>query len=186
MNPIALHNSAPRRAARSIRPRRLQLAVVALSLQAACCVSAATKTWNGADNSFWNNINAWSPVNAPVNGDTVIMGSSPAGTTNVTALFTSTYSGAGLVSLKIDSIGIGGLFTLSQSLTTSAMIATTEIIGDTIGGNLYTQNAGSNTATNITLGNSANSGGCYTLNGPAHVSVSNLFIVGNSGSGVLN
>ena len=72
----------------------------------------------------------------------------------------------------------------SQTLSSSVMNATTEIIGDTIGGNLYTQNAGTNNATSIILGNGTGSG-TYNLSGTGTVSAAAI-LVGSVGGGSLN
>ncbi|HZZ42721.1 MAG TPA: dockerin type I domain-containing protein [Tepidisphaeraceae bacterium] len=161
----------------------------ALALAAVLTVSysnhahATARSWIGADGAFWSNSSSWSGSVVPVNGDDVTLGNVTATTSNVTALYTSAlYSGNGLSSLKINSTSLGGTFTVSQSLATSVMIAATEIVGDTISDNLYTQNGGSNTATSLILGNTATGSGAYSLSGTAVLNVTN-FTVGNSGIG---
>ena len=167
---------------KKVYPVLIVLAIVLTPIKSA---NAATKTWIGSDGLFWNNSAAWSLSGVPVNGDDVVMGTQSAVTSNVLANFTSTYTGPGLNSLKINSTGIGGTFTLSQTLAASAMIATTEIVGDTITQNVYTQNAGSNTTSTLTIGNGAGGGGTYTLSGAGTLNVA-TFVVGNAGFGTVN
>ena len=121
----------------------------------------------------------------PINGDDVLLGTQPAATVNVQANFISAYSGAGLSLLKINASGITGNFVLSQSLGSSAMLVNTEIIGDTTGGNFYTQNAGSNAATNLILGNQSGGVGVYTLSGTGNIQAGTL-LVGGTGKGTMN
>ena len=145
--------------------------------------SAATKIWNGADGAFWSNSGTWSPAVVPVNGDDVVIGTLGVSGSSPTGLFTSTYGGGGLKSLVINATAVN-IFTLSQSLSGSAMIATNEVIGDTVNGNVYTQNGGSNTATQIILGNQSSGAGTYNLSGPSTVTLNtNGLYVGNFGQG---
>ena len=165
----------------------LQLSVVAASLSATQSVLATTRTWLDTDGLFWNNAAGWTPAVVPLNGDDVLIGTHNSATSSPTLLFTSNLTGINLNSLKIDSTGVTGIMTLSQSLTSSVMNATTEIIGDTIAGNVYTQNGGVNNASAITLGNGTNGSGTYTLSGSAATSVNVMtLVIGNAGVGTMN
>ena len=144
---------------------------------------AAPKTWSGADGGFWSVGGNWSG-GLPVIGDDVTMGTLSAVTASVTANFNVNLTGAGLNSLLINSTGITGTFTLSQTVA-STMIAANETIGSTISGNTYTQSAGTNSVTStLTLGFNTGAG-IYNLSGTGALSAVNE-TVGNAGTGTFN
>lgn len=145
-------------------------------------VSATTKTWSGADGTYWNTPAAWTPTGVPVNGDDVIMGT--IGTGSITANYPTVLTGSGLTSLKLNAVATG-LITFNQSDANSVMIATTEIIGDTVTGNVYTQNAGTNTATTLIIGNGSVGSGIYNLSGNGSLNVG-TFKIGIAGYGTVN
>lgn len=158
------------------------------SLFLACALAlstaqAAPKTWSGADAGLWSLGTNWSG-GLPVIGDDVTMGTLGAATASVTANFNVTLTGAGLNSLLINSTGITGTFTLSQTVA-STMIAANETIGSTISGNTYTQSAGTNSVTStLTLGLTTGAG-IYNLSGTGALSAVNE-TVGNAGTGNFN
>jgi hypothetical protein len=158
---------------------------LAMALVAAPGAHAVTRSWIGPNGSLWSSSASWLGTVVPVNGDDAVLGTQPAGTSNVTASFASIYGGAGLNSLRINSTGISGVFTLDQSAAASAMIASTEVIGDTIGGNSDQQSNGSNSAGTITLGNQSSGFGTYALSGSGTVNVGTLQ-VGGGGGGTFN
>ncbi len=119
----------------------------------------------------------------PVNGDTVLIGIDTSSTAVPTLNFTSTLTSPGIASLKIDATALSGI-TFNQTGSTSAMFATTEIVGDTIVGNTYTQAAGTNTATSLTLGNTSTGAGTYNLSGTSSLTAT-TFIIGNAGVGTM-
>src|SRR5450432_2026206 len=157
------------------------LIVLAFALTPINSALATTRTWADTDGLFWSNPAGWLLGVVPVNGDDVIMGTQSSAASNPVCNFLSTYSGPGLNSLKINATNVG-IFTLSQTGSGSAMIAITEIIGDTISGNVYTQNAGSNTTSSLTLGNGLNGTGTYSISGSGSLAATSL-TVGNAGTG---
>ena len=178
-------NARTGRVSRSMLGKAMHFSIAAALLGVAQSSSAATKTWLDTDGLFWSNAAGWTPAVVPVNGDDVVIGNHSSATTSPTLNFTSNLTAINLNSLKIDSTGVGGTMFFSQTLSTSVMNATTETIGDTIGGNVYTQNAGANNASTITMGNTASGVGTYTLSGSGTVTAGN-FTVGNSGTGIVN
>ncbi len=156
---------------------------VVLALVMAPCqtASAATRLWIGADGAFWSTPTVWNPNGIPLLLDDVVMGTQFAATQNVTANFNVTLTGAGLNSLVINSTGIGGIFTLSQTVA-SAMIATTETIGSTISGNVYTQSAGTNTTNTLYLGFGNGAFGNYNLSSTGTLNAVSEYI-GFAGTG---
>jgi hypothetical protein len=172
------------RATRSSIPGIMRLSIAAASLFAGHSTLAATDTWLDTDGLFWNNATGWQSGVVPANGDIVNVGShAPFIAGNVTLNFTSNLTGSGITlnTLNINSVDVGVMI-FSQVLSTSSMSATTEIIGDTSGPNLYTQNAGANNAGSITLGNQTGGNGNYSLSGTGNVTAGSLN-VGGSGIG---
>ncbi|HUO10928.1 MAG TPA: PEP-CTERM sorting domain-containing protein [Phycisphaerae bacterium] len=178
------HHCAP--AGQSVKRTQLALAgAIAAALAAPLSSHAATDTWLDTDGFFWNNTAGWVSGVLPVNGDIVNVGTHSSAASSPTLNFTSnlTSSGITLNTLDINSTQVGTMI-FSQTLSTSAMSATSEIIGDTISGNVYSQNAGSNTASGITLANNSGSSGNYNFSGGTITAT--IFTVGNSGTGVAN
>jgi hypothetical protein len=158
----------------------LHLSAVAASLLVTRSAFATARVWLDTDGLFWSNTAGWQGGVVPVSGDTVSVGTLNGGTSSPTLNYSSTYTGVGLSSLDINSTGLTGTVTFSQSLGT--MIANTEIVGDTIAGNVYSQNGGTNTVANLTLGNQVGGAGTYSLSGSGIVNAG-ILVVGASGSG---
>jgi hypothetical protein len=166
------------------------LSALSLALAAALAVptpaTAATRTWVGASGASWSLSSSWLGGAYPLSGDDVILGTQPTGF-NTTANFDAFYSTGStpLTSLTINSTGIGGVFTLSQTNAFTAMFAQYQTIGATISGNVYQQSAGGNTSYFLTLGKSSGGSGTYNLTGSGMVATRELR-VGENGYGLFN
>ncbi len=72
--------------------------IAALSVAALCSGASATPlTWNYASNGIWNDSSHWTPVQVPVNGDSVTFGATGSGTTSTMDL-----NGLSLSGLTLD------------------------------------------------------------------------------------
>ena len=145
-------------------------ALFGLTLLAAPRVRAVTVTWISPDSGYWGDGSNWAGGSMPVNGDDVVLGTHSAATNDVYAIYSSSYTGAGLNSLTIDAVGITGTFTLYQPFVIGgAMVANNEYIGRTTTRNVYEQGGGTNTVANglFLAGyvSSGSSSGAYNLYG---------------------
>ena len=171
--------------------RQLSLTRTCLAITVAVAASAViakpalatTDTWLDTDGLFWSNTAGWVSGVLPAANDDVFIGTHSTASSNPTLNFTSNLTNTVLHNMTINSNGTGltGTMTFSQTLSSSVMAAVNEVVGDTISGNLYTQNGGTNSATQITVGSQIGGSGSYNLSGGS-VNVG-TFIVGNSGTG---
>ena len=108
----------------------------------------------------WHDFQAGTDVNFPPTGGIAHLHvSAGIGSTNATVNYNHSYSGNGLASLIIDSNN-----TLSQTSASTAMLATSEVVGGNISTGTYVQSAGSNVTSALTLGQFGSSG-TYSLGG---------------------
>ena len=146
---------------------------------------AATVEWVGGSGS-WSDAAHWSGSFVPPAGFAAVLGVQSAPTPSVTVNFNYAYDqSAGLTQLVINSTGIPGVFTLLQTGLGTTMVASSEIIGDTISGNVYDQRAGDNFTTTLVLGNRSGGDGRYLLSGTGNLHVDTLQ-VGLAGSGAFS
>ncbi len=136
------------------------------------------KAYVGPFNGNWNNAANWSPVGVPASVDNVILGTNSTTFQSGPAVvdFDYSYAGQTLSNLTLDATGVNSSITLRQSSADSAMVALQVYVGNTVGGNFYTQSAGSfNAQLFLVLGNEAGSSGAYTLTGGTFAA-SNLYV----------
>ena len=160
-------------------------ALVGTALGGAPAAQAATLEWLGGSGS-WSDFTHWSGGFIPRTGFDALLGHGAADSISVTVRlndFSYLASGSSINLLTIDSTGIAGVFTLLQDRDDSDMIASAEIIGNTISGNAYVQSAGSNQTGTLTLGAGANGNGHYQLSGIGRLNVGWTLAVGAGGSG---
>jgi fibronectin-binding autotransporter adhesin len=168
-------------------PRRsITLLLASASIVASTPAFATIYQYTGNSGANWANPASWSvsggaPHAIPVNGDTAQLG--VGGTTATSNNFNQSYTSPGLALLDIDAIGVGA-FTLNQTTAGTAMFAVNETIGNTNTFNTYNQSVGTNTATNVTLGNLSSSfNNNYNLSGTGVLTASAAIIIGNFGGG---
>jgi hypothetical protein len=156
-------------------------AAAAAAVALPACASGVTYTYNGPSGGNWNAAANWTPAGGPpAMGDTADFTTISA--SDFTINFNRVYAGTGLTSLFIDPSGTGNLI-LSQTLSTSVMIAESELLGDHADGAasaIYTQSAGSNSASTLTLGKTGGSG-IYNQSGGVNNVDSIIYLGGNSG-----
>ena len=151
-----------------------------------CFVSGEGTTWDNTSTLPWYDQTSPANVAFPPNNGTAnaVLGNFGIAhyiTSNTNVTFNYTYT-TGISYLEIDSGN-----TLTQSTTGTAMVCSTEFLGDD-GGGTYTQSAGSNTingSSNFNLGFASGESSTYNLSGTGQFidTGSNYAQVGNSGNG---
>ncbi|MGN6367544.1 MAG: beta strand repeat-containing protein [Phycisphaerae bacterium] len=154
---------------------------LSLAVLSALAVRAYATTWSytGASGGNWSLNTNWTSGalhQVPAAGDDAILGTSAA--TN--AIFDSSYASA-LNSMTINASAVTA-FTLNQTSAATTLRATSEYLGTTTYGGIYTQSAGNNIATNLYLGvtSGVNSQGTYNLSGAGNLTVTNEYIGGST------
>lgn len=164
---------------RTLRTRRaIALATLVTAAAVTSEAPAATKTWQGSDNVNWSVLSAWAGGALPVANDDVLMGYTGSGSSLTGNL---NVSPPALNSLKLNANASLTNFTFAQNSITTFQ-ATTEIIGDTFSGNTYSHGAGTNTVSNLILGNATGGAGTYALSTFGVLNATNV-TVGNAGTG---
>lgn len=145
---------------------------------------AATLQWLGGSGS-WADFTHWSGGFLPTTGFDTLLGVAAAPTPSVTVRlddFSYVAAGSSINRLTVNSTGILGTFTLLQDRSDSDMVATLEVIGDTVSGNAYVHSAGRNVTGFLLLGQSAGGVGRYELSGSAQLQAGSVN-VGQFGQG---
>jgi hypothetical protein len=173
--------------------RRRWIALAAIALPCTSALAANTDNWQVGDGD-WNTPSNWDSGGVPGNGDTVNIGLS--NTTSFAVTYDYTGSAVTLNALTLNATNIGGTVSATLSMSSSALTALTENVGDSgaasDGSGTFNQDGGTNTIGSgnssvvLYLGYNATDTGIYNLGGNASLEASGGEYIGSVGTGIFN